>query len=140
MGKSQPLFSLFSLFNTFDSKQILPMAGFELQISGVGSNRSTNWPTSTAARENIIWLFAERLSNWTEKPIISKVLGVLFIFYNDKQKPLGYLQSPDNEIKYYSSLVEWSLPTPLICCSNPAIGKICLLSSVPNKLYRKDKK
>ena len=39
----------FHLFNTVDSKQvnkcsifILPMTGFELQISGIGSDRSTN--------------------------------------------------------------------------------------------------
>ena len=48
-------FSLFSSFqNTIDSKQmfniykILPMTGFEPRTSGIGSNRSTNWATTTA--------------------------------------------------------------------------------------------
>ena len=33
---------LYSLFGTDDSKQILPMAGFEQHINGVGSDHSTN--------------------------------------------------------------------------------------------------
>ena len=50
MGQSQHLFLYFCLFNTVDSKKCsyksynscLPMTGFEPQISGVGSNHSTN--------------------------------------------------------------------------------------------------
>ena len=37
------------LFNTVDSEymnKILPMTGFELQTSSVGSNHSTNWATT----------------------------------------------------------------------------------------------
>ena len=48
-------FSLFSSFqNTIDSKQmfniykILPMTGFEPRTSGIGSDRSSNWATTTA--------------------------------------------------------------------------------------------
>ena len=50
MGHSRPLF-LFSFFNSIDSKcsiQILPMKGFKLLISGIGSDSSTNWATTTA--------------------------------------------------------------------------------------------
>ena len=40
---SRPLFSLFSSFQYSESiYKISPMTGSELQISGVGSNRSTN--------------------------------------------------------------------------------------------------
>ena len=47
-------FSLFSSFQyTVDSKQMfdinkfLPMTGFKLRTSGIGSDRSTNWATTT---------------------------------------------------------------------------------------------
>ena len=46
MGHSRPLFLNFRLFNevfnTFDSKEIMSMTRFELRISGVQSNHSTN--------------------------------------------------------------------------------------------------
>ena len=52
MGNTRPLFSLFYIFNTVHIKQILdkslPIAWFELRISGVRGNRSTNWATTTA--------------------------------------------------------------------------------------------
>ena len=48
-------FSLFLSFQyTVDSKQMfninkfMPMSGFEPQTSGIGSDRSTNWATTTA--------------------------------------------------------------------------------------------
>ena len=40
--------SLFHLFNTVGIKLNLILAGFEPQISGAGSDRSTNWATTTA--------------------------------------------------------------------------------------------
>ena len=47
MGHNRPLLLYFRIFKTVDSKQmfnkILPMTGFERWISGVGSDRSTNW-------------------------------------------------------------------------------------------------
>ena len=48
MGHSQPFFFIFvfSIIQFVD--KILPMSGFEPRISGVGSNRSTNWATTTA--------------------------------------------------------------------------------------------
>ena len=48
-----PLYLYFCLFNTFDSRKInvhnnsLPMNGLELRTSGVGSDRSTKWATTT---------------------------------------------------------------------------------------------
>ena len=51
MCYSRPLFLYFRLFNTLDSKQmfdkILPMTGFEPQISGVEGDHSTHWATTT---------------------------------------------------------------------------------------------
>ena len=44
--QSRPLFLYFRLFNSVDSKRsiyFLPMTGFELRTSGVGSKHSTNW-------------------------------------------------------------------------------------------------
>ena len=46
------LFLYFRFLNKVDSKQMvkikyLPMTGFELQTSGVISDRSTNWSTTT---------------------------------------------------------------------------------------------
>ena len=51
MGHSRPLFLYFCLFNTVDSEYMnknLPMTGFKPRTSGVGSNRSTHWATTTA--------------------------------------------------------------------------------------------
>jgi len=54
-GPSPASFSLFSSFQyTVGSKQMfninkfLPMTGFEPRTSGIGSDRSTNWATTTA--------------------------------------------------------------------------------------------
>ena len=58
--KVSPLFLYFRLFNTVDSKQInvqynsWPMTGFELQTSGVRSDRSTNSATTTALTTSIL--------------------------------------------------------------------------------------
>ena len=60
MGHSWPLFIyLFRLFNTVQSKQvnkcsilILPMTGFEPRPSGIGSDCSTNWATTTSQPVN----------------------------------------------------------------------------------------
>ena len=55
MGRPRSLFLFIMSFQyTVDSKQtfnlnkVLPMTGFELRTSGIGSNRSTNWATTTA--------------------------------------------------------------------------------------------
>ena len=55
MGHSRFLFLYFRLFNTqlivnncSNINKFLPMTGFELQTSGIGSDRSTNWATTTA--------------------------------------------------------------------------------------------
>ena len=48
MGDSRPLFLNFRLFNTVDiyvQYKNLPMTGFELLVSGVGSDRSSCWAT-----------------------------------------------------------------------------------------------
>ena len=45
---SWPLFLYFRLSIAQLVDKILLMSGFELQISGGGSNRSTNWATTTA--------------------------------------------------------------------------------------------
>ena len=52
VGHSRPLFIYFCLFNTADNKQmfnkILPMTGVEPWTSGIKSDRSTNWATTTS--------------------------------------------------------------------------------------------
>ena len=52
MGHYRPLFLYFRLFNTVDNKKWsikdLPMTGFELWISGIRIDCSTNWGTTTA--------------------------------------------------------------------------------------------
>ena len=53
MGHSWPLFLYFFRFSNSIVKlvdKILPMTVFESQISGVGSDRSTNWATTTAPK------------------------------------------------------------------------------------------
>ena len=57
--KNGPFLASFSLFSSFqytvDSKQMfnkfLPMTGFEPRTYGIGSDRSTNWATTTAPNE-----------------------------------------------------------------------------------------
>ena len=56
VGHSRPLFIYFCLFNTVDIKQvnkqmfnkILPMTGVDPRTSGIESERSTNWATTTS--------------------------------------------------------------------------------------------
>ena len=52
VGHSRPLFIYFRLFITVDNKQmfnkILPMTGVKPRTSGIESNRSTNWATTTS--------------------------------------------------------------------------------------------
>ena len=53
MGHSRPLFLYFSSFQytvdkMFNINKLLPMTGFEPRISGIGSDRSTNWVTTTS--------------------------------------------------------------------------------------------
>ena len=54
MGDSRPLILYFRLFNAVDritnmfDIKVLPMTGFEPRTSGVGSDCSTNWVTTTA--------------------------------------------------------------------------------------------
>ena len=62
--KNGPFLASFSLFLSFqytvDSKQMfdinkfLPMTGFEPWISGIGSDRSTNWATTTSQKQSIL--------------------------------------------------------------------------------------
>ena len=51
-GHSRPIFLYFRIFNTLTENNVqyksLPMTGFEPQTSGIGSNGSTNWATTTA--------------------------------------------------------------------------------------------
>ena len=49
MGHSRPLFLFFSSFQYNNVQyKCLPMAVFEPRTSGIGSDRSTNWATTTA--------------------------------------------------------------------------------------------
>ena len=51
MGHFRPLFLLFSSFQyswQYRFNKFLPVTGFEPQTSGIGSDRSTNWATTTA--------------------------------------------------------------------------------------------
>ena len=45
---SRPSFSLFDSKQMFNINKFLPMTGFEPRTSGIGSNHSTNWATTTA--------------------------------------------------------------------------------------------
>ena len=64
MGHSRPFFLYFRLFNTVVQYKCLPMTGFEPLISGIGNDRSTNWPTTTA-RQMTFFIKNER--DWTHK-------------------------------------------------------------------------
>ena len=56
MGHTRPLFLYFRLSTTqltdnkcsIETNKFLPMTGFEPRTSSIGSNRSTNWATTTA--------------------------------------------------------------------------------------------
>ena len=52
MGKSRPLFFFIFVFSSGNSKyikcKILAMTEYETRISGIGSDRSANWATTTA--------------------------------------------------------------------------------------------
>ena len=51
MGLSRPLLLYFRIFNIVDSNwsiKFLPMTGFEPRTSGIKSDHSTNWATTTS--------------------------------------------------------------------------------------------
>ena len=78
LSQSRPLFSLFRVLNTVDRKYpifFLLMTWFELWTSGVGSNCTTNWATTTTIkvyikRFSLIVLsflkFAKNVKFWRE--------------------------------------------------------------------------
>ena len=63
VGHSQPLFTYFRLFNTVDNKQmfnkILPMTGVEPWTSGIESDSSTNWATTTSLIVHFLFVVFE---------------------------------------------------------------------------------
>ena len=71
VGHPRPLFLYFRLFNTHMFLQFLPMTGFKQRTSGIGSNRSTNWATTTAVNViNPFWMnsiFPQtiKIAGWT---------------------------------------------------------------------------
>ena len=60
---SHPIFLNFRHFNTVDSKYNLPMTGFELRISGVGSDRSTKLATTTTAQISVTFYITNGFAN-----------------------------------------------------------------------------
>ena len=48
-------FRLFNSYSKYVHYNILPMPGFELRITGIGSDRSANWPTTTATDWGNVW-------------------------------------------------------------------------------------
>ena len=64
VGHSRPLFIYFRLFNTVDNKQmlnkILPMTVVEPRTSGIESDCSTSWATTTSQRFLIIQIWREK--------------------------------------------------------------------------------
>ena len=59
MGHSRPLFIYFCLFYAISSNiftKILPMTGSEPRTSGIGSDRSANWATTTALKQTLFKL------------------------------------------------------------------------------------
>ena len=77
VGHSRPLFIYFCLFNTVDNKQmfnkILPMMGVEPRTSGIISDRSTNWATTTSR-----YILFIRILFY--KKIVWKSSGMFYIF------------------------------------------------------------
>ena len=75
MGCSQPLFLYFCVFSIVQLvDKILLMSGFEPQISGVGSNRSTNWATTTPRScTTLKFTFWRSLSGDWDWPLFSRV-------------------------------------------------------------------
>ena len=78
MGHSRPLFLYFCLFNTVDSKcsiYFLPMTGFEPRISGIGSDCSTNWVTTTTLSMEFLLVelhVTQWQANWPVWPDLAK--------------------------------------------------------------------
>ena len=79
---SRPLFIYFRLFNTADNKQmfnkILPMTGVEPRTSGIESDRSTNWASTTSLFRcsNYDSIFvSEMRGNWSRNYLVSESQG-----------------------------------------------------------------
>ena len=92
MGHSRPLFLYFRLINTVDSKQIyvryktLLMTEFKPWTSGIVSNRSTNWATTTAFfkwfKRTIFLFVASFESNYLFLSFNQKRISTKFEFFD----------------------------------------------------------
>ena len=106
MGRSRPLFHLFSSFryNTDDSKQMffknlrcLDSNRGPPRTSGIGSDRSANWATTTAPREllketkTFTWIFCGKKLN-------TESLNYSFHTISSKQKTVSIFLI-NNQIK-----------------------------------------
>ena len=86
MGHSQPLFLYFCLYQIFIIQledKIFPMTGFELRISGVGSDRSTNCATTIAQVDH---LFMKINENRVQMENTSLVYNIILYVYNKEYK------------------------------------------------------
>ena len=74
MGRCRPLFIYFRLFNTVDNKQankkmlnkILSMTWVEPRTSGIESNCSTNWATTTS-QSHLLFALLIHFTDWIYK-------------------------------------------------------------------------
>ena len=123
-GTFQASFLYFRLFNTADTKQInircksLPMTGFEPRTSGVGSNRSTNWATTTALLLTVLYAKIELTRRTTCESNLRTPVSCL----RDEK---NYVYQTSHTSPY---LVCGQLSRCKIVCVGIALGHLCSLT------------
>ena len=106
-----------SLQYTVDSKQMfyinkfLPMTGFKLRTSGIGSNRSTNWATTTALGTSQVFRlvqkgFSLRLAIYSSVIFNLEWIRPSFFNYRWKAPNLGLLEAPRGLFTASAALTE----------------------------------
>ena len=97
-------FFYFHLFNTVDSKLVissLPKTGFEPRTSGVGSDHSTNWATTTARQPKERYKGTTKSASQGSIPVSQK-------YFSTKIKEIMTTQSKRSEL-----VQEWNIASAL---------------------------
>ena len=94
VAHSRPLFIYFRLFNTADNKQmfnkILPMTGVEPRTSGIESDCSANWATTTSPNQislkpRVRWIVLQLEGNIVHRRLRTSVIFIRWCWRQSKR-------------------------------------------------------
>ena len=130
--KKRPFTASFSLFLSFQYSwqsnvqyKFLPMTGFEPRTSGFGTDRSTNWGTTTAQHQKLfdylgialkgfrvsfhsMWCACRKVAVWPDDQFLKKIFGRLHQLKYCAKGGTNLCQYQNRLIKYYKRFLNIS--------------------------------